>query len=45
MPTLTYYGHSKPFPPIEQDPDQFRRKVGDRARVEVMNPGDELNLG
>jgi L-ascorbate metabolism protein UlaG (beta-lactamase superfamily) len=37
--------HYDTFPPIEQDPDDFRRKVGDRARVEIMAPGDELELG
>jgi L-ascorbate metabolism protein UlaG (beta-lactamase superfamily) len=37
--------HYNTFPAINQDPDAFRRKVGDRARVEVMSPGDELDLG
>jgi len=36
--------HYNTFPPIEQDPEEFRKKVGDRARVEVMSPGDELEL-
>ena len=36
--------HYNTFEPIEQDPQAFRRKVGDRARVEIMNPGDRLTL-
>lgn len=30
---------------IEQDPADFRRRVGDRARVEIMQPGSTLDLG
>ncbi|HYW10200.1 MAG TPA: metal-dependent hydrolase [Longimicrobium sp.] len=36
--------HYNTFPLIKQDPEEFRRMVGDRARVEVMNPGGTLQL-
>ncbi|HYW08645.1 MAG TPA: MBL fold metallo-hydrolase, partial [Longimicrobium sp.] len=36
--------HYNTFPLIEQDPEEFRRMVGDRARVEVMSPGATLQL-
>ena len=32
--------HYNTWPLIEQDPERFRDLVGDRARVEVMQPGD-----
>ena len=32
--------HYNTWPLIEQDPERFRDLVGDRAKVEVMNPGD-----
>ncbi len=31
--------HYNTWPPIEQDPADFRAAVGDRAQVEVMEPG------
>lgn len=31
--------HYDTFEAIEQDPEEFRRKVGDRARVEILEPG------
>jgi L-ascorbate metabolism protein UlaG (beta-lactamase superfamily) len=37
--------HYNTFPEIEQDPADFRRRVGDRARVEIMKPGGSLELG
>ena len=37
--------HYNTWPFIEQDPEEFRRKVGGRATVEVLKPGDELELG
>lgn len=36
--------HYGTWPLIEQDPEQFRDLVGDRAEVRVMNPGDVLAL-
>lgn len=32
--------HYNTWPLIEQDPERFRDLVGDRARVQVMEPGD-----
>lgn len=37
--------HYDTFELIEQDPADFRRRVGDRARVEIMQPGSTLDLG
>lgn len=37
--------HYDTFDVIEQDPADFRRRVGDRARVEIMKPGSTLDLG
>jgi L-ascorbate metabolism protein UlaG (beta-lactamase superfamily) len=36
--------HYDTFPVIEQDPEGFRRIVGDAARVEVLQPGGSLEL-
>jgi len=36
--------HYNTWPVIEQDPEHFRDLVGDRARVEVMEPGGQLTL-
>lgn len=36
--------HYDTFPVIEQDPEEFRGLVGDRARVEVLQPGGSLEL-
>lgn len=36
--------HYGTWPLIEQDPEQFRELVGDRAEVRVMSPGDVLAL-
>ena len=36
--------HYNTFPVIEQDPEGFRQLVGDAARVEVMEPGQTLEL-
>ncbi len=36
--------HYDTFPVIEQDPETFRRLVGDRARVEVVKPGASLTI-
>ncbi|TVR62616.1 MAG: metal-dependent hydrolase [Gemmatimonadales bacterium] len=37
--------HYNTFPLIEQDTEEFRLKVGNRARVKVMAPGAEMELG
>lgn len=36
--------HYNTFPVIEQDPEAFRALVGDRARVEILAPGDSLDI-
>jgi L-ascorbate metabolism protein UlaG (beta-lactamase superfamily) len=36
--------HYNTFDPIKQDPEAFREMVGDRARVEIMSPGDTYEL-
>jgi L-ascorbate metabolism protein UlaG (beta-lactamase superfamily) len=36
--------HYNTFPPIVQDPQAFASAVGDRARVDVMEAGDTLEL-
>ena len=36
--------HYNTFPPIQQDPHAFASAVGDQARVDVMEPGDTLDL-
>lgn len=36
--------HYDTFPVIEQDPEAFRRRVGGRAKVEVMEPGGTLEV-
>ncbi len=37
--------HFNTWEPIAQDPEAFRKMMGDRARVEVMEPGDTIPLG
>lgn len=37
--------HYDTYPLIRQDPEAFRRKVGTRATVEVLMPGETLELG
>lgn len=36
--------HYNSFEVIEQDPDEFRRLVGDRARVVILEPGGEFEF-
>jgi L-ascorbate metabolism protein UlaG (beta-lactamase superfamily) len=36
--------HYNTFPPIEQDPADFAWKVGDRAEVWILGPGDTVDL-
>lgn len=36
--------HYDTFEVIEQDPEAFRRAVGDRARVEILRPGETFEL-
>ncbi len=43
-PRLVVPMHYNTFPVIEQDPEAFRALVGDRARVEILTPGDSLDI-
>lgn len=43
-PSVVIPMHYGTFPEIEQDPQAFRASVGDRARVEVLEVGDSLEL-
>jgi L-ascorbate metabolism protein UlaG (beta-lactamase superfamily) len=43
-PSVVVPMHYDTFPVIEQDPADFRRRVGDRARVEVLEPGGTLKV-
>ncbi|WP_048151364.1 metal-dependent hydrolase [Palaeococcus ferrophilus] len=36
--------HYGTFPPIEKDPEEFKRLVGEKAEVVILNPGDVLEL-
>ena len=36
--------HYGTFPPVEQDPEEFVRLVGDKAAVHVLVPGEPLGL-
>jgi L-ascorbate metabolism protein UlaG (beta-lactamase superfamily) len=36
--------HYNTFEVIEQDPEKFRQLVGDRARVEILNPGESFEF-
>jgi L-ascorbate metabolism protein UlaG (beta-lactamase superfamily) len=36
--------HYGTFPLIEQDPEEFRRLVGDRAEVRVLEPGGSMEI-
>ncbi len=36
--------HYNTWPLVEQDPEAFKSLVGDRARVEIMAPGEKLEL-
>ncbi|ASJ07842.1 metal-dependent hydrolase [Thermococcus siculi] len=36
--------HYNTWPPIAQDPEEFRRLVGDRAEVVILEPGETLEL-
>jgi L-ascorbate metabolism protein UlaG (beta-lactamase superfamily) len=44
QPELVVPMHYNTWPYVEQDPEAFKALVGDRARVEVMDPGDTLEL-
>ena len=40
--------HYNTFPPIRQDPEAFRAKVGERvpeARVVILTPGESFDAG
>ncbi|BAD84330.1 hydrolase, metallo-beta-lactamase superfamily [Thermococcus kodakarensis KOD1] len=36
--------HYNTWPPIAQDPEEFKRLVGDKAEVVILQPGEELEL-
>jgi L-ascorbate metabolism protein UlaG (beta-lactamase superfamily) len=36
--------HYSTWEPIEQDPNEFRDLVGDRAEVVILDPGDSYNF-
>ena len=36
--------HYSTWPVIAQDPEEFRRLVGDKARVEILSPGDSYEI-
>ncbi len=36
--------HFGTFPPIEQDPEEFRKLTGNASEVKVLKPGEELSL-
>ena len=36
--------HYSTWEPIEQDPNAFRERVGDRAEVVILDPGDSYNF-
>jgi L-ascorbate metabolism protein UlaG (beta-lactamase superfamily) len=44
QPSVVVPMHYDTFEVIEQDPEDFRRRVGDRARVEVLEPGGQLEV-
>ncbi|NNM34120.1 MAG: metal-dependent hydrolase [Gemmatimonadetes bacterium] len=44
QPEVVIPVHYNTWPLIEQDPEHFRSLVGDRTRVEVMEPGGHLSL-
>ncbi|WP_209475534.1 metal-dependent hydrolase [Thermococcus stetteri] len=36
--------HYNTWPPIAQDPEEFKKLVGDKAEVVILKPGEELKL-
>ena len=36
--------HFGTFPPIEQDPEEFRKLAGDATEVRILKPGEEFSL-
>ncbi len=43
-PKIAIPMHYNTFPPIRQDPKEFRRLVGDMAEVRILKPGEETEL-
>ncbi len=43
-PKIAVPMHYNTFPPIRQDPEQFRKLVGSRADVRILNSGEELEI-
>ena len=44
QPEVVIPMHYNTFEVIEQDPEEFRRRVGDRARVEILQPGGSFSF-
>ena len=36
--------HYDTFPPVEQDPEEFKRLVSDNAFVQILIPGEPVEL-
>lgn len=36
--------HFGTFPPIQQDPEEFKKLTGSASEVKILNPGEELSL-
>lgn len=43
-PRIVVPMHYNTFPPIRQDPEEFRKLVGDKAEVRILKPGEELDI-
>jgi L-ascorbate metabolism protein UlaG (beta-lactamase superfamily) len=43
-PKIVIPMHYNTFPPIRQDPEKFREIVSDRTHVEILQPGEELDI-
>ena len=44
QPEVVIPMHYNTFEVIEQDPEEFRRRVGNRARVEILQPGGSFSF-
>jgi L-ascorbate metabolism protein UlaG (beta-lactamase superfamily) len=36
--------HYNTFPIVSADPEEFKKRVGDKAEVIILNPGDSYDL-
>jgi L-ascorbate metabolism protein UlaG (beta-lactamase superfamily) len=43
-PKIVVPMHYNTFPPIRQDPEEFKRLVADKAEVRILKPGEELDI-